>query len=216
MKLPDDAPDRIARAVQEAEGHTAAELVLTATPQSGSYADVDLYAALAAGLVFLAAVWSPPGTLEELEHDPLGLVPPLGAAISALLAGLLTASAPPVRRLLTGAGRREAQARQAAVVAFRDQGVDRTTGRTGALVHVSFFERRATLVVDRGIEAAVPPAELEALRAPFQAALDRGSGPEVVDGLCQALVGLGKALGARLPRGKDDVNELRDAPRLAT
>jgi uncharacterized membrane protein len=83
-------------------------------------------------------------------------------------------------------------------------------------VHVSFFERRATLVVDRGIEAAVPPAELEALRAPFQAALDRGSGPEVVDGLCQALVGLGKALGARLPRGKDDVNELRDAPRLAT
>lgn len=208
MRLPPDAAERIGQAIAKAEARTSAEVVLVGTPSSGSYRDVDLLAGAAAGMAFLV--------FALFSHI---VVPPLGVPSGVLLCGAaglaLSWASPPLRRLLTTRARRARQAREAALVTFLERGVDHTRARTGVLVHLSFFERAATLVADRGVRAELSAEELEALRARFGRALDHASGAAVVDDLCAAVAELGATLGAsRLPPDPDDPNELCDVPLL--
>jgi putative membrane protein len=207
MRLPSDASDRIAAAIAEAEALTSVEVVLVGAPESGRYRDIDLLVGAAAGMAWLSFA---------LFSDIV--VPPLGVVGGCVLAGLggvaLSWGLPPLRRLLTTSARRARQAREAALVAFLDHGVDHTRARTGLLVHVSFLERQVTLVADRGVREELSRAELDALRAPFDEALRHIGGAAVLDGLCAALAGLGAALGQRLPPHPENPNELSDVPLL--
>ncbi len=188
----------IAAAIGEAEERTAAELVVVVARRCGSYRDVVLAAAAACAFVTLAVVLH----VEVEVSEPLVLA--ATAAGAALGAG---AAASPLGRLLTGAARRVRQAEDAARLAFLAQGVDRTRGRTGVLVHVALHEQRVSLVADRAVVSEVGPAELELHRGALQATLGGGA-----PAFGAALVALGEALGKRLPRLPGDVDELPNAP----
>ena len=84
----------------------------------------------------------------------------------------------------------------------------RTTGRTGILVLVGMFERRARVVVDLGCEgAAATEAFAHAVRG-IEASVEHLD-PKL-DAFVAALEALGPALAGPLPRQADDVNELSD------
>jgi putative membrane protein len=208
VRLPPDAAELIGQAIAKAEASTSAELVVVGTPASGSYRDVDLLVGASAGMVFLLfALFS------HIVFPPLGV--PSGVLLCGVAGFALSWGSPPLRRLLTTRARRVRQAREAALVSFLERGVDHTRARTGVLIHLSFFERTATLVADRGVQAELSAEQLEAQRARFEAALRHASGDAVVADLCAAIAGLGATLGAsRLPPDADDPNELCDVPLL--
>lgn len=208
MRLPPNAAELVGKAIAKAEACTSAELVVVGTPSSGSYRDVDLLVGVAAAMAFLL--------FALFSHV---VVPPLGVPSGVLLCGVagfaLSWGAPPLRRMLTTRARRARQAREAALVTFLERGVDHTRARTGVLIHLSFFERTATLVADRGVRAELSAERLEALRARVERALDHASGEAVVGDLCAAIAELGTTLGAsRLPPDPDNPNELCDVPLL--
>lgn len=89
---------------------------------------------------------------------------------------------------------------------FFQKGVSHTTGRTGILVYISLFEKRAELVVDAGVLAADPGPELMAIRDRLRAAAARMD----PDMLFEEMRALGPLLEKSLPRSEDDVNELPD------
>ncbi len=119
---------------------------------------------------------------------------------------MLSAAAPPVRRLFTTARRIEDTVRAAARAAFYDNGVLRTRGRTGMLVYVSLFERRVELVPDVGIDQAALGAEWTEAKARLAVAVRRTD----VDTFLTTIAAMGPLLGRALPRADDDVNELPD------
>lgn len=205
--MPADTPERIARAIAEVEERTSVEVVLIATPSSGSYRDVDLLVGVAAGLAFL---------FFALFSDVVVPAPgvPTGVLTCGALGFALGWASPPLRRLLTTRARRARQAREAALVAFLQHGVDATRARTGLLVHLSFLEREATLVADRGVRAEVDDETLEGLRAPFARALARRSGEAALADLVAAIGALAGPLGEALPPDPDNPNELSDVPLL--
>jgi len=204
MMLPPDSADRIAAAIEAAELHTSAELVVVGTPFSGSYRDVEYLVGCVCALGFLA--WA----LFSDHHVPEQAVLPSLVAVG-LLGGLLSRFSPGLRRMLTTPPRRTRQAEQAAEVAFLQNGVDTTRARTGILIHVSFLERHVTLVADRGVRAALSQTELEQARRELETAL---SGADPVSGLCAALERLGQRLSEPLPRDEDDEDELSNMPLL--
>lgn len=198
MDVTGDDGAAIAAAIGRAEERTAAELVVVVARRCGSYRDVVLAAASACALATLAVVLH----IEAEVSEPLVLAATaVGGALGA------AAAASPLGRLLAGAARRARQADDAARLAFLAQGVDRTRGRTGVLVHVALHERRVSLVADRAVVAEVGPAELELHRGRLEAALGGGA-----LALGAAIEALGEALGARLPRLPGDVDELPNAP----
>src|SRR5690606_17131616 len=163
-----------------------------------------LHADLALGA--LAAI----GTLAFLLFSPLPfaliwfLVDPL------LVGGLVALAAsrlPPVRRALTPRSAREARVRVAAEATFYERGVHHTRERTGVLLYVSLLERRAVLLPDTGVSAAVRRGGWGSAAAAVQRAMDeRGDGAA----LAGALAPLGDLLALHLPRRPDDMNELPD------
>lgn len=205
MRIGPDGAERIAAAVERAEAHTGAELVLVAQPFAGSYALAEAAFGGVCALAFLA--WA---LFSDHAVAPVAVLP------STLLALVLGAAfcrvSPHLRRLFTlPAGRRAGLLREARL-AFLEHGIDGTSGRTGVLIYCAFLERDAALIADRAVRERFAPEELAALERPFAAAL-RGPG-DPTEGWCEALEALGRALGERLPRDEHDVDELANAPRF--
>lgn len=205
MRIGPGGAERIAAAVERAEAHTSAELVLVAEPFAGSYALAEAAFGGACALLFLG--WA---LFSDHTVAPIAVIP------STLLALALGAAfcrvSPHLRRLLTLPRARRARLLREARLAFLEHGVDGTSGRTGVLIHCAFLERDAALIADRAVRERFTPDELAALERPFAAAL-RGRG-DPTERWCEALEALGRALGERLPRREDDVDELANAPRF--
>jgi putative membrane protein len=200
MALPLSSPDAAARvraAVEAVEAGSAAEVVVCVRAASAEHREADHRAgallALATLLFLLYVPWD-----YDLHWFPVEL------AAAYLLGGLVARHAPGLRRRLLAAATLDAAVDRAASAAFHDLGVHQTSGRTGLLVYVSRFERRARLVADSGVDpAALGGAWTEARRALQAAATD-----DDAEALCRALEALGAELAVRLPREADDVDEL--------
>lgn len=188
-------------AVRAVEQQTAAEIVVTVHPTSGTYRHADYLAGFVCALAALCVFLFHP---EPFEYTFF----PLELTAAFVLGAVVTAFFAPLRRLLVSRKLREKNVRTSANAAFVELGVFRTKGRTGILVYVATFEKRVVVVPDVGVDpAALGPEWDKAL-----AALDRSvrGGPGA---LAAALAALGPLLAAALPRQADDVNELEDAVR---
>ncbi len=185
-------------AVTDAELHTAAEFVVVVKRSSAPWRGVDLAAgAVVAFLVLLVLIFHPQPVADETI--------PIDVLVAFVVAALLTSNVGAVKRVLLPRKRCQDQVRMAARAAFVDQGISRTSGRTGVLVFVSMFERRTELVADVGVDAKLLEAQARAIEASVR------RGPNF-DTFVEAVRALGPALEAALPRSADDVNELPDAP----
>jgi putative membrane protein len=200
MKLSAEQAQRLSRAVEVAESKTSLELVVTLLPRSRAYLLAPAALGVAAALITLGLVLF----LEEPEVDPAVVTPLVGLAgiVCTWLASLL-----PVR-WVSRAPTRAAAVETQAHAAFSRQGVHGTTGRTGVLVLLSLAEGEARVVADRGVVTAIP----EDVRREWQSQLSAVAARFDVEQLAKEVEAMGARAGGYLPRQKDDVDELPNAP----
>jgi putative membrane protein len=200
----------IQAAVREAEARTSGEIVPFVAGRSDDYQNA-LWkgAALGALLGPMAALalhrWS------TIWGIPMGiwiaLPAPLGGA-----AGYLLALLHPVRRWMAGEPALDARARRRAAVAFLEQEVFRTRGRTGILLFVSLFERRVVLLADSGIHQKVEEGDWGEITRRLAQGIRSG---RPAPALIEAIRACGELLERHgVERQADDQDELSDELRL--
>jgi putative membrane protein len=185
-------------AIRAIESESAAEVVVSVRRQSAPWLHahliVGILVAIAADAYMLLS--STPFSTMSLLVDPI---------VAGGVVGLASALVLPVRRWLTPRRMRRRAVRAAARAAFVDRGIRRTRDATGILVYVSVVERMAEVVADDGVLAAISEGEWRPIADAIDAAVARGG-----VATARAVAALAPALGAALPRGTDDVNELPD------
>ena len=193
------ARTRATEAVKAVELRTAAEIVIAVRKTSGNYRGTDLGFGAILSALTLAFLWFSPVAFSPAKMS-------LNTAAVFVLAAFLSSAVPPLRRLLAGKKNLRANAERHARASFYDQGILRTTGRTGILIFVSIFERAAVLVPDVGVDPQKLGERYAAADKAIQSAVARAD----FDAFLEAVKGLGPALEEDLPRSADDVNELPD------
>ncbi len=198
--------DAIQAAVREAEARTSGEIVPYVVERSDPYQNAlwkgAALGALLGPMVALAIYrWS---TFWGWPFEAWIVLPaPLGGAV-----GYLLALIDPVRRWMAGEHTLDARARRRAAVAFLDQEVFRTRGRTGILLFVSLFERRVVLLADSGIHQKVEEGAWEAISGRLAQGIRSGRpGPALIE----AIRACGELLERHgVERRADDTDELSD------
>lgn len=201
----------IEAAIRSAEGRSRAEIVTVAAAASDSYDGARwrgatlgaVTAVVAAGVAnWFGGSWG--GTLW------LGSVlPTLGGAVAGYLAADQIS---PLRRLLVPPKTFDHRVQRRAAAAFLEHEVFATRDRSGVLLYLSLFERRAVVLGDSGINALVAPEEWRDLVAELCRRLRAG---EVAAGLGAAVEACGRLLDRRgLEPRSDDTDELSNRVRL--
>ncbi|MFO0679459.1 MAG: hypothetical protein U0169_23230 [Polyangiaceae bacterium] len=193
-----EAKARAEAAVRAFESHTSAELVIALRTTSSRY----LHAHFGWGSLFAFA-----GLMVLLFHpEPFSVeMIPVDLVVAYAVGAGLSVALPVLRRMFVLPGRRKSETAKAARALFVDNGITKTTGRTGVLVYLSHFEQRVEVVCDVGVtpdaKRAAETARTHLLQAFVQGDVDR---------FASELELLGKTFGATMPRSADDVNELSD------
>lgn len=195
-----DTKRRIEKLVQEVEGKSSAEIVVTVKPSSGSYRTADvIFGSLVALVGLCLYVYAP----IEFTDD---LAPP--SIVFMFFAGMLSSSrVPAIRRLFSSNSVMAANTRAAAREAFVDQNISCTRDRTGILIYVSTFEKRAEVVADIGIIRREADGQPGKALAQIENTLAQESNLEVFE---ESVRNLGLWLAESLPPRIDDTNELSD------
>lgn len=192
---------RVADLVKRVEAESAVELVVTVRARSASYRAASvLFGALAAFAGLAVYVYAE----TEFTDD---LAPPALFALF-VVASFVASQTTLLRRWLTPRTEQSAAVRAAAREAFVDQGIASTRERTGLLVYVSVFERRAEVIADIGLLRRDLDGELaRALSAVATTIEQRGD----LAAFEAALHQVGKCCATLCPPRADDVNELPDS-----
>lgn len=201
-------------AVAEAEAGTSGEIVTYLVERCDEYVEAPLRAALvgwlAGSLGVLAVGWWSPLWWSFATGGALALV----VAVPMLLALLLYALAmlDPIRRQLIREQDIERRVGLRAEAAFLEEEVFATAERTGVLLFLALFERRAVILGDSGIYRSVDAAEWQRIVEPLCAKL--GSHDEVA-AVVDAIEACGHLLEqSGVERRHDDRDELANEPRL--
>lgn len=189
----------VADLVTRLEKRTDAEIVVVVAGRSADYRDVPWMTATVGSVVMLTFVLFSP-----FEFHP-ALVPldmGLGFAVSWLLG-----TRDFVKRRLLTASRKQQAVQRAAAAEFVRETIHGTPNRTGVLVYCSRLEQEVAVVVDVGIERAVPQAELTVV--------SRRIGLDSLRTFIAGLEDLGKLLAERVPHGPEsDGFDLPNRPRI--
>ena len=206
---------RINAVIATAESQTSAEIVPAVATASGRYDRPEDIVGLWTALLALALTWWwMPRASDEPGHwggpsPGLELVLLLLSVVVGFVIGSVVASRVYwLRGLFTPERQKQDEVWNRARQIFFDSRVHHTGGRTGMLIYLSLFERRAAVVADQKVIDGLGHAAITKLCA--QLTRDLKTRPPA-DALCDALQQAGRQLSAVLPRQADDVNELPDA-----
>lgn len=194
------ARERLTRAVEEAEAHSGAEVVVVGFARADAYLDIAFRNALGAVLVVVAAVLLTPA---EVPHDA---VFPL-VALTALLV-FFASRIPAVAKATSTTARRAVAIDSAVAQAFLTRGVHKTRERIGLLVAWFELEGTARVVFDSGLEAKVPAD----VRAKIVRALVDACSGGSDEARATAIAALGARLGPFVPHEAGSVDELDNTP----
>lgn len=198
----DSARARLARAVEDAERLTSAEIVVALRVRAGRS-----FPALAAGGAIASSIMVAVLMVHPWPFSPLWFV--VDPLLAFVVGAALVAEIPALERLLTPAAARRARAEAAARVAFETLGVSGTRRRHGVLVYVALAERELVVVPDVGVDATT----LERGACPAVDALHTAVARHALEPLAEALVELGRALAPGHPAdartGDELPNEVR-------
>jgi putative membrane protein len=198
--LGDPERERVRAAIAAAETQTRGELVVVVLERS----DAHLAARLLAGLCFALLV-ALVASLAFVSAPPLAL---LGVLLLGLLAGVgLAGALPALSRGFASEAQATRAAAEQALVEFHSQGLHETEERTGVLVFVSLYERRAIVLGDKGIHEKVGDAHWARAR---DLLLDGAAHGRLCDGIVSAVEECGRVLAREFPARADDRNELAD------
>lgn len=194
-----DARAAFTSAVEAIERVSAAEVVVAVRRRSASYLHANVVIGVAVAVAGLAAML--------FSSDVFGLTSILvDPFVVGGIAGAVVELLPAVKRHLSPRAMRQREVLRGARAAFVERGVHRTRDRSGILVYISWLEREVAVVVDAGIERALP-AEVHADAAHSLTAAIAAGGAAVA----RQLERFAPALAAAMPRRDDDTNELPDA-----
>ena len=198
--LSEPAKQALTDAIKSVEARSSAEVVVAVRARAASYLHADLIAADIAAVATLAFL------LFSSFEFPLWsfLVDPI---LAGLVVGVAASRVPMLRRLFTPELVRARWVARAAAATFCEKGVRQTRDRTGILVFIALTERRAVVVTDTGIDAAVPADLWQKATAAIDRAVQRGADGAQVAVHIEAL---GDVLEPVLERSPDDINELPD------
>lgn len=191
---------RIESLVREVEGKSSAEIVVTVKPSSGSYRAADvIFGSLVALVGLCLYVYAPIEFTDDLAPPTIAL---------AFFAGFFCSShVPAIRRFFSSKTTMAANTRSAAREAFVDQNISCTRDRTGILIYVSTFEKRAEVVADIGILRREAEGQPQKALSHIENTLAQGASLDVFE---QSVRDLGHWLAESLPPRMDDTNELSD------
>ncbi len=203
--------NRIQQAVQCAEAGSGGEIVPVLARQSSFYES-----AYWRGGFLLASLTGLLFTLLYFTTDFMLFAPPhlwlLIVLASGLLGALIALLVPAVKRQLIGRVTQEARVLDQAKTLFYDHGLTMTEQRTGILLYISFFEHRAVILADIGIDELVPPNAWQAMIDDLTIGLKQG---RRVESICAVLEACGRLLEeSGVQRAVDDDNELPDEVRI--
>jgi putative membrane protein len=198
---------QIQQAVQRAEAGSGGEIVPVLARQSSFYES-----AYWRGGFLLALLTGVLLSVLYFTSDFLLFAPPhlwlLAGLASGLLGALVTLLVPAVKRLLIARATQEARVLDQAKTLFYDHGITMTEQRTGILLYISFFEHRAVILADVGIDELVPPAAWQTMINELTGGLKAG---RRVESICATLEACGRLLEeSGVQRAVDDDNELPD------
>jgi putative membrane protein len=197
-----DGLGRIEQAVRQAESGTAGELAVSVAWSCDAYPEATWRAAaLAAAAACLAFFAAAPGLEPRLQLAAVLAAAGLGAVLGRTLS--------PLRRALAGPDRLEAMVRRRAESVFMRRGIAGTERRSGILLFVSVFERRAVVLADSGFSGRVSQAEWDEAVAKV---VERG-GADLAGGIAAAVSHCRGLLQRAGPAGRD-ADELPDRPEL--
>lgn len=209
--------ERISKAIAEAEGTTAGEIIAVTAEQSDSYHDVGLHYAIGATFLSLSIFTAWPELLERAWDmiagwsEPPGLqqvlLLALGLALAVFLLVFYLMRYKPLLFALTPAATKTRRVRRRAILLFRAAAERRTIGRTGVLIYLSMGEHRAEIVGDEAITHATEPETWGEAMAALVSEVKEG---RPVDGICAAIGQIGTVLAEHFPRAPDDENEIPD------
>lgn len=194
----------IIAAVQDAEKHTAGEIVPMVVSASYHYpmADVIGGVCLALPTVLLLTpliggwLWIGSWNL-WLFLGLFSLLFPTAMMIVRHAAGL--------KRLFIARHEIDAEVEEAAVTSFFKNGVYRTRDETGILIFISLFERRVWVLADRGINRKVAQDQWDGIVARLITGIRQ---QRARDAICTAVAEIGELLATHFPIREDDRDEL--------
>ncbi len=190
--------DSIEAAIGQAETMTSAEIIVVVDRIAGSWRSWAMVVAL---LIAMVAPWP----LIELTQVSTRGIFVFQLIVAATLIALFQPQA--MRLRLAPRMLRRRKGHEAAQREFVARGMTATRERTGVLIYVALAERYAEIVTDQAITASIDDDAWRAAIADLLAAI--GSG-QLAEGLVEVVRASGTILAARLPRGADDLDELKN------
>jgi len=195
----DAAKARISAAVRAAEESTLGEIVPVVVERSDAYPEAQDRAGIAGLMIATIVILLLPVEIPLWEMAALQ-----GAAF---LVSWFAGSWDPLARLLIGSRAMDAMVRWRAEVAFREEGLARTTHGTGVLVFASLFEHEVVILGDKPVHEKVGDATW---RDAVQILVRRIRERRPADGFVEAIERVGEKLREHFPRapGAPNPNEL--------
>ena len=204
-------------AVARAEAGTDGEIVTIVTDRSDAYHDVALHYAVLAILLVPALAAAVPQTVANAlglifggwDAPPLWALPAaiVGVQVVVFLLVRYALAYAPLRIALTPAGTRARRVRRRAIEYFKVGAERRTAASEGILLYLSRAERKAEIVADAAVHAAVPP---ERWGEAMAALVDEVRAGRPGAGMAAAVERIGAILSEHFPKTDDDRNELPD------
>ncbi len=201
--------ERVTRCVREVEKGTSAEIVPLVRSSSYHYPAAVLFGALLASLLIASAataadaLFKPWGALSLVDM----WVFPAVFAVAFLVAYPLMRGIPALKRLFISHAEITEEVEEAALTAFYRHRLAETRDRTGILLFVSVYERRAVVLADKGINLKVSQDHWRQVVDLIVQGIRDGRPAE---GLCEAVTRCGQIVSAQFPIRAGDKDELRN------
>ena len=192
-------PDRqrIADAIRAVEARTSGEIVCVVARACEPY-------------LIVAALWSAlagmlGGGILVLGGVGLSAAQLVGVQSGVALLVFLMLHHMPLRMALVPRRVKQRRAARLARTQFLEQGLHRTTDRTGILIFAAMAEHHVEVIADSGINAVVDPGTWESIVGGFTSHMKQG---QTVDAFVDAIAAAGAELDGHFPRQPDDSDEL--------
>ena len=202
---------RIADAIEKAEQRTSAEIVTVVSTASGGYDRAEDIVGFLTAMLAVTFGWF---AFPAFQSEPAwgtgpsisGLILVLISMVGGYVVGSAMASWLPALRLpFIPKKELEEEVCRAAQAVFMSSKIRKTSGGTGILLFVSFYEHRVVVLPDDAILEKLPAHDWGELCAAIVSGL---KSKRVTETLEEAIASCSLILGAVLPRQDDDENEL--------
>jgi len=201
--------ERVTRCVREVEKGTSGEIVPLVRSSSYHYPAATLFGSLLVSVLIAAAATAADAVLKPwggLSLVDLWVFPAV-FAVSFLVAYQLLRGIPALKRLFISQAEITEEVEEAALTAFFRHRLAETRDRTGILLFVSVYERRAMVLADKGINLKVTPETWQQVVDLVLQGIREGRPAE---GLCEAVTRCGQIVSAQFPVRAGDKDELRN------